>query len=340
MVESGVEVVVAEARAIDPVERRVLADGHDIRYDELVISLGAELAPQLLPGFAAAHNFFDLAGATSFRDALQRFTGGRVVIAVTGLPFKCPAAPYEAALLVDDALQRRGLRDRSQVAIYTPESQPMPVAGQAMGDAVLSLLTGRGIEYYPQHQVESIDGDRHELIFRGADRAPFDLLGAVPPHRSPPVISASPLANEAGWVPVDRATLATRFENAYAIGDVASITLPNGRPLPKAGVFAHGEALAVAATIAARVGDPTSEPVRFGGEGYCWVELGAGKAAFATGNFYAEPNPVLQLRQPGAFWHLGKVLFERYWMGDGIERAVARAGLALGGRALGVPAGL
>jgi sulfide:quinone oxidoreductase len=78
-------------------------------------------------------------------------------------------------------------------------------------------------------------------------------------------------------------------------------------------------------------------PAAFNGLGYCWVEMGAGQAGFAVGDFYAEPNPDVRLRTPGRLWHVGKVLFEHAWMGRGADRAVAALGLALGGRALGVP---
>ena len=164
-------------------------------------------------------------------------------------------------------------------------------------------------------------------------REPFDLLAAVPPHRPPPVVATSPLANESGWIPVDRRTLRTSHERVYAVGDVAGITLVNGRPLPKAGVFAHAEALAVAQTLIAEL--QGGQPAVFDGKGYCWVELGGGEAAFASGDFYAEPAPAVRLKSPGRGWHLGKVLFERYWMGNPLERTVAGWGLTLGGKVLG-----
>ncbi len=74
--------------------------------------------------------------------------------------------------------------------------------------------------------------------------------------------------------------------------------------------------------------------------GYCWIEMGGGVAGFASGKFYAEPDPVVDLRRPGLMWRLGKVLIEEYWMGDGAVRAVSRLGLALGGKMFGVPASL
>ena len=339
MVHSGVEVVRADVRAIDPERNRVVADGQTFDYDALVVALGADLAPDALPGFSgAAHNFFDLDGAARLGEALRGFSGGRVVVAVSGLPYKCPAAPYEAALLIDDALRRRGVRERSEVVVFTPEPQPMPVAGPVLGQAVTTLLEQRDIRYYPNRPLTSVDPGGRALVFADGTREPFDLLAGVPPHRSPPAVKESPLANPAGWVPVDKQTLRTRFENVYALGDVAAITLANGKPLPKAGVFAHGEAQAVARTLVAELqGGRTG---MFDGEGYCWVELGGGQAAFAVGDFYAEPNPEVHLRHPGRMWHLGKVLFEKYWMGEGMNRLSAELLLALGSRALGIPATL
>lgn len=337
LVRPGVEVVRAAVREIDPERGRVRMDSQEMGYDALVVGLGADLAPDALPGFeAGAHNFFDLEGAAGLWRALRDFTGGRVVVAVSALPYKCPAAPYEAALLLDDALRRRGLRARSEVVVFTPEPLPMPVAGPVLGQAVVQLLEQRGIRLHPNRPLQAIDPERRELVFQDGAREPFDLLAAVPPHRPPEAIRQSPLANEAGWVPVDKHSLRTRFERVYAVGDVATITLANGRPLPKAGVFAHAEALAVAETLAAEL--QGGAPARFDGLGYCWVELGAGQAAFAVGNFYAEPNPEIRLRAPGRLWHVGKVIFERAWMGRGAERAAARVGLAAGGRVLGIPA--
>lgn len=337
MVRPGVEVVRAEARELDPARGRVVTDGREWGYDALIVALGADLAPEALPGYAGtAHNFYDLDGAAGLWAALQGFRGGRLVVAVSALPYKCPAAPYEAALLLEDALRRRGMRGNSEVVVFTPEPQPMPVAGPELGGAVTALLAQRGIGFHPNRPLEAIDSERRELIFQDGRREPFDLLAAVPPHRPPPTISQSPLANEAGWIPVNKTTLRTRCEGVYALGDVATITLTSGKPLPKAGVFAHAEALAVARTVAAEIG--TDGAAAFDGIGYCWVELGGGRAAFASGDFYAEPAPVVELRRPGTLWHAGKVLFERYWMGDGVERAVARLGLVLGGKVLGVPA--
>ncbi len=337
LLRTGVELVEAEVNRLDPERRTLTAGERELSYDALVIALGADLAPEAFPGYVeAAHNFFDRDGAARLAETLGGFDGGRVVVAVTTLPYKCPAAPYEAALLVEAALRRRGVRDRSEVAIFTPEPQPMPVAGPVLGAAVSALLAERNVALHTARPVTAVDPGRSELVFADGARERFDLLAAVPPHRSPEVVRRSPIANESGWIPVDARTMRTRFPDSYAIGDVTTITLANGKPLPKAGVFAHGEALVVAREIAASFTGRSA--AGFDGAGYCWVELGGGRAAFAEGDFYASPAPAIRLRAPSAAWHLGKVAFERAWMGRGVERAVAQTVLRVGSAVLRIKA--
>jgi sulfide:quinone oxidoreductase len=332
----GVELVEAEVQAIDPLARRVETATGVLSADALVIALGAELAPDAVAGYRdAALNFFSPEGAVACSRALESFRGGRVVVAVSGLPYKCPAAPFEAALLLDDELRRRGLREASQIDLYTPEPQPMPVAGPVMGSAVVALLEAKGIRFHPKSHIERFEPASAELVLDDGTRAGYDLLAAVPPHRAPGTVLGSGLANEAGWIPVERSTLQTAHERVYALGDVTTITLANGKPLPKAGAFAHAQALVVAREIAAIfAGRPAT--AGFDGVGFCWVETGTRRAAFAVGNFYAEPDPALDLRRPARVWHAGKVLLERAWIGGPLERRLAHAGLLVGGRLAGL----
>lgn len=339
MVAPGVAVLQAEVHEIDPAAQRVVTSAGEQGYDYLVAALGADIAPEAMPGYReAAHNFFDLEGATGLGRSLSDFVGGRIVVAISAMPYKCPAAPYEAALLIDDALRRRGVRGGVELEVYTPEPQPMPVAGPAVGGAVRAMLEQQGIRYHPNVQLTAIDPARRELVFKDGTTVAFDLLAGVPPHRPPRAVKESPLASEAGWIPVQSRTLATCFPNVYAIGDVTTITLPNGKPLPKAGVFAHAEGLAVASAVVAELQGGRAH--EFDGVGYCWVSMARDRAAFASGAFYAEPAPQMDLRKPGRRWHLGKVLFEKYWMGEGLSRTTAGLALRLGGQMLGVPATL
>ena len=340
LLHPGIEVKQAAVEEIDPDRAVVRADGEELAYDYLIVALGADLAPEAMPGYVeAAHNFFDLDGAAGLWPALQRFEGGRVAVLVSALPFKCPAAPYEAAMLIEDALRRQGIRHRCQVKVFTPEPQPMGVAGPDMGVAVVGMMAAKNIGFHPNLLLGHIDPAEKTLVFQNGRQEPFDFLAAVPPHRPPSVVKASPLANEAGWIPVNKQTLQTRFENVYAIGDVTAIILKNGLPLPKAGTFAHAEAEAVAARIAAHIGGRAPQ-AEYDGVGYCWIEAGGGSAGFASGQFYAEPNPRVGQPRSGRLWHWGKVMFETYWLGEGFRRSVARSGLNLGSKIFGIPGSL
>ena len=311
---SGIEMLQADALEIDPAHRQVKTSEGEVRFDRLVIALGAELAPDTLDGFSeAAHNVYTLDGATAAADALGRFDGGRVAVVVSRLPYKCPAAPYETAFLAEALLRRRGVRDRTTIDVYTPEPFPMPTAGPVLGQALAGMLAERGITLHAETSIERIDPDTRQLVLASGERAGYDLLLGVPPHRAPEVARTSGLAAETGFLPVDPATLSTPAEGVFAIGDITAVPIAGGKFLPKAGVFAEAEADVVAVNIAAEL-TGRSPDATFDGSGACFVELGDGKAAFATGNFYAPDGPQIRLRRPGRHWHLAKVAFEKYWM--------------------------
>lgn len=311
---AGIEILHAGALEIDPTGRRIKTTESEVSFDRLVIALGAELAPDMLDGFGdTAHNVYTLDGATAAAGALGRFDGGRVAVVVSRLPYKCPAAPYETAFLAEALLRRRGVRDRTTIDIYTPEPFPMPTAGPVLGQALAGMLAERGITLHAETSVERIDPHANQLVLSGGERADYDLLLGIPPHRSPEVARTSGLAAEAGFLPVDPATLATSADGVYAIGDITAIPIAGGKFLPKAGVFAEAEADVVATNIAAELTGRHADAT-FDGSGACFVELGDGRAAFAGGDFYGADGPQIRLRRPGRHWHLAKVAFEKYWM--------------------------
>lgn len=311
---SGIDLVRGEVSAIDPAAKTVQIGERTLRGDALVIALGADYAPQAIPGLAEAGLcIYTLDGATAIRDALARFESGRLLLLTSTPQYKCPAAPYEAALLVDSYVRSRGRGDKVGIEFYAAEPGPMMVAGAAVSAGVRAMVEARGIGYHPEHQVKSVDPQARRIEFANGKSASFELLLYVPPHRAPEAVRAAGLTNESGWIPVDRHTLATKFPDVYAVGDITSIPLKMGRPLPKAGVFAHGQAEAVAHSIA-HAWTGRGKPGRFEGEGMCFIETGGGRAGMGSGNFYAEPLPEVRLREPGLLWHGAKVLYEKYWL--------------------------
>jgi sulfide:quinone oxidoreductase len=314
LAKKGIEVVRGVVESIDPEHRQAVVGGTTYSGGFLVVALGAEMAPEVIPGLPeAGHSFYTLEGAQHIQEALGGLKTGRLVVMTAAPAYKCPAAPYEAAMLLESELRKRGVRGQVTIDLYAAEPGPMGVAGPEVSAAVRAMVEAKGIGYHPEHQVVSVDPQTKKLHFANGVEAEFDLLVFVPPHRAPMVVREAGLVNDAGWIPVDRSTLQTRFEGVFAIGDITTIPLKLGKPLPKAGVFAHGQAEVVANNLTHLLtgkGQSTS----FTGHGECFVELGDGRAALGTGNFYGEPTPQIQMKAPGWRWHFGKVLFEKLWL--------------------------
>jgi sulfide:quinone oxidoreductase len=310
----GIEVVETEVKGIEPEARVVNTGNGEIGYDRLLVALGAQLAPDLLPGFAeTAHNVYTLEGSASACEALRDFDGGRVIVVVSSQPYKCPAAPYEAAFLAETVLRRRGVLDRSSIDIYTPDPFPMATAGPMLGDALTAMLNERGIGAHFGESPTLIDTEDRALVLASGERVSFDLLLGVPPHVAPVALAGTGLIAPSGFVSVDPETLETGAEGVYAVGDATTIPIAGDKTLPKAGVFAHAQGDIVADRIVAELKGQTPTST-FNGKGSCFVEMGMGRAAFATGDFYAETAPEISLRRPGRHWHLAKVALEKSWM--------------------------
>jgi len=310
----GIEFHQGEIEELSLDRRFVRTDSQRFEFDYLIVSLGAQLAPESVAGFGEmAHNLYDLEGSRSIHEALKTFEGGTIGVLIAAMPFKCPAAPYEAAFLVEAWCRRHGIRDKTEIHLLTPEHQPMPVAGAMLGERIVDLLRAHGIHYHPLYTFKALRPDRREVVSADGRAERIDLLLGVPPHRAPDVIRSSGLVGVSGWIHVDAHTLRTEHEGVFAIGDITSIRLADGKALPKAGVFAHAEAEVVAERIAAEIQGRQSHAA-FDGRGSCWVELGDGRAGFARGRFYAEPSPEVRMFRPGRVWHWGKVAFETWWL--------------------------
>lgn len=345
LVRNDIDVIDDEAKRIDIANSRVETASNTLSYDYLIVATGARLAPELIPGIAGdAHTFYTFDGAQRLHHALEDFQGGKIVIAVGSLPYKCPGAPHEGAMLIADYFQRKGMRDKVDIHLFTPEPQPMPVAGTELGAAVRQMLESKGIVFHPQHKLNSINSQARMLSFSEKEPSHYDLLIVIAPHQGPKIVRDAGLSNESGWIPVDRSTLRTKYENIYAVGDVAAISIPGRwKPdmplmLPKAGVFAHEQAEVAARRIADEIQGriPTAE---FLGMGYCMLEAGGGLAGFASGNFFGEPSPQVKLRKIGRKWHIGKVLFEQWWLSPfGARREMLRFAINIGGKFLNIPA--
>lgn len=348
LISKGIDIVFEEAKSIDVSNKIIETESQKINYDYLILSLGVELDKKFLGRDEEnIHNFYTYEGAQKLRDELNKIESGEIVIAIESLPYKCPGAPFEAAMLIADHIQKRGLKDKINVSLFTPEPQPLPVAGPELGKSVADLLKQKGINFYPRQQLLEVKSEEKSVKFNDGDEKKYNLLIMVPKHNPPALLLNSDLIDEndlsAGWIPVDKNTLQTKTENVFAIGDVSSITIPGrwqiDKPmkLPKAGVFAHSQALVVSEIIASKILGNESKEI-FCGDGFCMLEAGEDLAGFAYGDFFGEPNPEVKMKKLGKIWHLGKVLFEKWWLSPvGFTKSFYKYILTLGGKMFGIP---
>jgi sulfide:quinone oxidoreductase len=292
IVKPGVRLLRETVTAIDPEARRVRTDAGEHAADVLVIALGASYDMDATPGLAEGGNeFYSVAGAERLSQIIPTFSQGHAVIGVCGAPFKCPPAPSECALLLHDELTARGVRDDCRISFVMPLGSPVPPSPETSA-ALEEEFAVRDIAFIPGRRIGALDPDRSVAKLDDGSEVSFDLFLGVPKHRAPDVVIASGMTED-GYIPVDSATLKTRFPNVYAVGDVATAGVP------KAGVFAEGAARVVAQTIIAEIrgGEP---PERHLGRGTCYIEFGEGRIGSVDIDFLSGPSRTGTFKAPSA----------------------------------------
>jgi sulfide:quinone oxidoreductase len=304
LLRHDIELLADAAVGVDPAARTVrLASGRTLPYDYLVLATGSRTVMEEVPGGEVAHDFYTMDGATRLYQALERFTGGKILVGVAGIPYKCPPAPVEFVFLLDDYLRARGIRDRSEIKLLSPLNRAFTI--ETTSKLVQPILAERDIELCPFFNVETVDPETRTVNSLEGESFEYDLLVLVPPHRGQTLIEDSGLGDEQGWVPVDKQTLKhEKFERIWALGDATNI------PISKSGSVAHNEAPIVAEQIAAAVkGEPAPARV-YEGKVMCFLETGRGQATTIRFD-YGHPA---RSPRPAHVWHWGKAMFNKaYW---------------------------
>jgi sulfide:quinone oxidoreductase len=308
LLDRRVSLIVGDVERVDAEARTIrLHDGGALPYDQLVIATGSRIAPEDVEHFdQEAHHFYSAEAAARLRTALDGFTGGRIVIGIAGMPYKCPPAPLEVAFLIEAELRERGLRERSELHFCSPIGRAFTI--ESVSDMATPILDERGIELHTFFNVETIDPERKVIESLEGEALPYDLLILVPPHKGEPFLVTSGLApGPGGWLPTDRTTLQVGGRpEVYALGDATDL------PLSKAGSTAHFEAPVVTERIVAAIEGREVDPGRgdYLGKVMCFFEIGDGKGTLLRFDYDHPPKPPT----PNRVWHLGKIVFNKtYW---------------------------
>lgn len=319
----GVKMIVSEIELIEPGENRVrlAKDNQLLYYDYLIIATGTHPRPEETPGLTESewresiHDFYTFEGAVALARKLRTWEGGRLVVNIMELPFKCPVAPLEFIFLADWFFHERQMRDKVELTLVTPlpGAFTKPRAAQLLGN----MLADKNINLVPEFYVERVEPEQKLLISYDEQEVPYDLLVTVPVNMGAEVIGRSGLGDELNHVPVDKHTfLSTAYDNIFALGDAANL------PTSKAGSVAHF-AVEVFVENFLRYLEGQEMLEKFDGHANCFIESGFGKGILIDFNYDVEPLPgkfplpgigPFSLLQESRINHWGKMMFRWvYW---------------------------
>jgi sulfide:quinone oxidoreductase len=319
----GVEMIVSEIELIEPEHNRVrlVKDNRTLTYDFLIIATGTQPRPEETPGLhdgewrQSIHDFYTFEGAVALSKHLRNWEGGRLVVNIMELPFKCPVAPLEFIFLADWHFHKLGIRDRVDLTLVTPlpGAFTKPRAAKLLGN----ILEEKDIKVIPEFMVEHVDPDKKMLVSYEEEEVDYDLLVTIPVNMGAEVIARSELGDELNHVPVDKHNfLADTHDNIFVLGDAANL------PTSKAGSVAHF-AVEVFAENFMRYIDGLDMPHEFDGHANCYIESGFGKGILIDFNYDVEPLPgkfplpgigPFSLLQESEVNHWGKMMFRWiYW---------------------------
>jgi len=318
----GVNVMYAEIDKIVPADNKVLLTGGKVlHYDYLIIAAGSQIRPEETPVLKdklwqkEIFDFYSIEGALALQRFFKTWEGGKLVMAIVDIPFKCPVAPIEFVCLAEEFFTKKGIRDKVEISLVTPlpGAFTKPVATKMLSD----LLQEKNIEVIPDFYIERIDNEKKVLVSYDEKEVPFDVLTIVPLNKGDEMIARSGMGDDLNYVPTDKNTLQSQeYENIFVIGDAANL------PTSKAGSVAHFSSEILLENMLSVI-EGRSMHAKFDGHSNCYIETGYGKGALIDFNYDTEPLPgTFPLPGIGPFGllkntkmnHYGKILFRWiYW---------------------------
>ena len=259
-------------------------EGTAYHYDYLILATGSVARPDTMKGLKEASFTFHRGPfeAAKIWRVLQKFKRGKVLVAITSVPYKCPPSPNEAAFMLDEFFRKKGLRNSVEIKLLTPF--PRPYSTQSISDVIQPIFEERKIETIPFFAADYVDPVKRKIYSLEGEGHDFDLLIVIPPHRGANVMQTSNIGDEEGWIAADKRTMQVKDQSGvFAIGDATNI------PISKSGVVAHLQAGTVSMNIESEILG-TSDVFEYNGRINCPMETGRRKALFVAGT-YTKPPP-------------------------------------------------
>lgn len=300
---------------LDPDNNRVVTrDGLSLSYDYLIVAPGLQLnwaqvkgLPEALGKNGVCSNYsFDLVNGTW--ENIQNFQGGTALFTFPATPIKCPGAAQKIMYLAEEQFRKRGLRDKSQV-IYMCAG-PGIFSVKKYAEALMNqVVKPRNIETHFKHNLIEIRGESKEAVFLNLETnetvtLSYDMIHVTPPMGPPDFVKQSKLANEAGWVDVDKRTLQhVRYPNVFSLGDASSL------PTSKTAAAIRSESPVLAANLLA-VMQGRAGGAAYDGYTSCPLVTGRGKLILAEFDYDLNPKETFPFDQGKE--RLSMYLLKRY----------------------------
>jgi len=318
----GVNFIVSEVDKILPEENKVMLEGGKaLAYDYLIVSTGTRTVPEETPGlkeelwYKNIFDFYTVEGAVALQKFFKSWEGGKLVMNIAEMPFKCPVAPIEFVCLAEAYFTELGMRDKVDITYVTPlpGAFTKPIATKMLS----ALLEEKEIKVVPDFYLERVDNENKKIISYDGREIDFDVLTIVPVNMGDDLIERSGMGDDLNYVATNKETLRhEKYENVFVLGDAANL------PTSKAGSVAHFAAEILYDNILSAIeGRPLI--AKFDGHANCYIETGYGKGALIDFNYDTEPLPgTFPLPGIGPFGllkntkinHYGKLLFRWiYW---------------------------
>ena len=274
-------------------------------YDYLVLATGARYAYETAEWWDdSIYEFYTPKGSEKVADALEKFEGGTIVVSIADIPYKCPPAPVEAAMLLDSYFKKRKMRDKVKIIYTSPLMRAFSI--ETTNTRVEQYLKEKDIETKILFNVDDVDTEEKIIYSMEDDDVEYDLAIFVPPHRGQQFLIDSGISEGQGWIPTDKVTLKVKDqENMWALGDATDI------PTSKAGSTAHHQAPVIAKNIAALIdgNEPTAE---YDGHVQCFFLTEFGRSMFIDFDYSRLPKPSPTRR----IWYYFKKIFKPvYYVG-------------------------
>ena len=321
-IPAGVKLIYADINKIVPEENKVLLEGGKVlNYDFLIVATGTRVDPDETPGLKGElwqkeiFDFYTIEGAVALREFFETWEGGKLVMNIAEIPFKCPVAPLEFVFLADEYFTKAGIRDKVDIIYVTPLAGAFtkPIATKMLGE----LLKEKNIKVIPDFYIESVDNKEKKIKSYDGQEISFDVLAIVPVNKGDDMVERSGMGDDLNFIPTDKYTLRSeKFENIFVLGDASNI------PTSKAGSVVHFAAEILTENLLSAIKGRELR-AKFDGHANCYIETGFGKGSLIDFNYETEPLPgtyplpgigPFGLLKNTKFNHYGKVIFRWiYW---------------------------